>query len=183
MVEPVVRPRGLGVEGGHLADVRLGRVGAAVEHVGDADGDGHSGLARLEFLLHLVPDLSGPVPGGAVPPVAAGAEQQRGAVPLGVQAGGVAVAHEQHGAAVLGVVAHGPAERVVDRVGGEGAPALVGAVRVEAAPHARALVAADGLDGLRAVVEGEVRVVDEGQARHRVVGAQAVGERENVSQG
>ncbi|MFJ9683634.1 hypothetical protein ACIRP2_37235 [Streptomyces sp. NPDC101194] len=69
-----------------------------------------------------------------------------------------------HGLAVRGVVAHRPAQGVVERVGGEGVPAASITVAVVAPSHVVALVAADRLDGLGALAEGDVRVVDERQA-------------------
>ena len=79
---------------------------------------------------------------------------------------------------MIRVPADHPGQVVAEWVGGPGDPAATVPVAdgVVAAPCVGAVAAADGLDRT-GVVSGDVRVVDERQARDGMVGIQPVGRR------
>ena len=149
--------------------------GAGGEDAGGGDRRGGGDGAAVVVLAGPVDHLRGPVPGGAVPPVAAGAEQQRAVDVVRVRADGVVVAVQDHGPAVVGVPADDPCQVMPPGVGGVGDPpgAAAGPGQVVAAPGFSAGMAADRLDR-GGVVDRDVRVVRERQAGDGVVGAQAV---------
>jgi hypothetical protein len=173
-------PAGLGVRGALEVDVvdreHLAPVGdRVVEQVGGADRQRCRDRPVHVDLPGLVEQLRRPVPGRAVPPVAAGAEQQRLVLVGHVRARDVLVAVEHHRPAVLGVQAHHPAQVFPHWIGGEGDPAAVLAP-IRAAPGLPAGLPADRLDRVR-VVQRQRGVVDERQVRDRVIGPHAVSHR------
>lgn len=96
------------------------------QEVCGCDGERVLDGAGVVAFVGAVEDHAGPVPGGAVPPVAAVPVEEAGVPvhPVVVESAPAAVGDQHDGAAVLGVVVDGPCVRAVLRLGGERHPSV-----------------------------------------------------------